>query len=541
MARPTVREVWRLALPPGTRLAAGETGLSQPVQWARRMSAFAPAFAALEAQEMALLEVEALAVLDERLTLTRVVEALAEREAAALAAVGQISAQARAACDARGLPLLALPPEADLRDVERDVVRLIVEQEAQLDRRGRQVYRRLAQLSLEDRGLPAIAQGLLEITGKPAIVQDPARRILAQAWPEECALDPEQAATALADGVEPERWLAGRRLDAQAPPHTVLPLVEGWERAVAAIVTEGDLDGYLSLLGREGAVDELDRLAVERGALVCAVEMAKRRAVEATEDRMRGDFLDLILTAGPAEERALARRSSEMGYDLEAHHAVVIFAPAEGASTSLPPLASEFRARLINTGIHTLLGPHEETLVALCSAEEPAPLRQLDELAQAAQEHLGEAAPEESAVAGVGRPGPGLAGLRRSFIQAREALTLAGDLFCGARVLHFNDLGVYRLLCSLQGSEELVSFLQQTLGPLASYDETHGTELVATLAAFFEHHGNVSQTAQSLFLHRNSLLYRLERIGEITGLDLDDADERFALQLALKIRPLIER
>jgi purine catabolism regulator len=62
---------------------------------------------------------------------------------------------------------------------------------------------------------------------------------------------------------------------------------------------------------------------------------------------------------------------------------------------------------------------------------------------------------------------------------------------------------------------------------------------VPTLEAFFAHHGNVSQAAESLYLHRNSLLYRLERIGEISGLDLDDADDRFSLQLALKLRPLM--
>ena len=88
----------------------------------------------------------------------------------------------------------------------------------------------------------------------------------------------------------------------------------------------------------------------------------------------------------------------------------------------------------------------------------------------------------------------------------------------------------------LQACEEADTFYDQTLAPLIAYDAEHDAELVVTLEVFFAHHGNVSQTAQALHLHRNSLLYRLERIREITGMDLDSADDRFALQLALKLK-----
>jgi purine catabolism regulator len=64
--------------------------------------------------------------------------------------------------------------------------------------------------------------------------------------------------------------------------------------------------------------------------------------------------------------------------------------------------------------------------------------------------------------------------------------------------------------------------------------------LVQTLEAFFECHGNASQTASRLHIHRNTLTYRLEQIASITQLDLDDPDARFSLQFALKLRPVIK-
>lgn len=540
MGLPTVREVWRLALPTATRLLGGEDGLTKPVQWARRMSVHPPAFAALEEGEIVLLSVDALSLLDDRLTLGRVVDSLAEREAAALAVVGEVSEEAQVMADTRGLPLFLLPTDADLRDIEHDTIRLIVEREAQLDRRGRQLYRQLAQFSIENHGLPAIAQALLEITGKPVVIQDDVLSVQAMAWPEECSLSPEELTSSLKDETILRQWLWGRRLDGKAPPCTELNLVPpDWRRYVAAIVIEGKLGGYLSLLGPASSLDDLDRLAVERGALVCAVEVAKQRAVEAAEDRLRSDFLDLMLTAGPAEERVLARRASEMGYELESHHTAVLFGPDEGSPQTLALLASEFRAHLLNTSIQAFLCPYEEGLVALCNTEEAHHLRQLEEVVQTTRDRMVQLSPKVRIAAGIGRPGMGLAGLRHSFAQAREALALARTLFDGDRVLPFGDLGVYRLLCRLQNSEELAHFYEQTLAPLVQYDANHNTELVHTLEAFFAHHGNVSQTAESLYLHRNSLLYRLERICEITCLDLNDADDRFSLQLALRIRPLL--
>ena len=61
-----------------------------------------------------------------------------------------------------------------------------------------------------------------------------------------------------------------------------------------------------------------------------------------------------------------------------------------------------------------------------------------------------------------------------------------------------------------------------------------------TLDAFFVCHGNLSQTATRLHIHRNTLTYRLEQIAQITQVNFDDADDPFSLQLALKLRPVMK-
>ena len=122
----------------------------------------------------------------------------------------------------------------------------------------------------------------------------------------------------------------------------------------------------------------------------------------------------------------------------------------------------------------------------------------------------------------------------RSLREAEQALVLGRQLLDISRVLDFGDLGVYRLLVLLRESPELWEFYRATLASLADYDHQQGAELLKTLEAFFTNLGNLARTAEALHVHRNTLLYRLERIGEISGLNLDDSEDRLALWIALK-------
>ena len=98
---------------------------------------------------------------------------------------------------------------------------------------------------------------------------------------------------------------------------------------------------------------------------------------------------------------------------------------------------------------------------------------------------------------------------------------------------------MYRLLYAFRASGDLAAFCDETLAALVDYDEKNGTELVLTLEVYFRCDASLRAAADALYLHRNSLAYRLRRISEITGLDLDNLEDRFRLQLALKGHRLV--
>jgi len=113
-------------------------------------------------------------------------------------------------------------------------------------------------------------------------------------------------------------------------------------------------------------------------------------------------------------------------------------------------------------------------------------------------------------------------------------MRLAGRLHTD-KPITFDSLGIYQLLLQLEDVPASRRFSDQIVGPLVAYDKNHRSSLVETIIAYFRHHGIISQTADALYIHRNTLSYRLDRIQELTGQDLENPDERLALQLALKL------
>jgi DNA-binding PucR family transcriptional regulator len=124
--------------------------------------------------------------------------------------------------------------------------------------------------------------------------------------------------------------------------------------------------------------------------------------------------------------------------------------------------------------------------------------------------------------------------LQRAGNEALLAVNVAegGD----ERLLAFEQTGAYRLLLSAMSEDpaELQRFYAETVEPLVAYDDQYETELVRTVEAFLDNDGNVAGTAQKLFTHRHTIRYRLERVRELSGLDVGSTDGREKLSLGLK-------
>ena len=136
---------------------------------------------------------------------------------------------------------------------------------------------------------------------------------------------------------------------------------------------------------------------------------------------------------------------------------------------------------------------------------------------------------------GVGRQYEGLKDMNKSFQDSIKAIR-TGKLIMEKNIIIYDELGIYKILSQESLKDELKDFYETILSKLVEYDRKKSTDLIKTLEAYFEYNGNLTRMSENLYTHYNTILYR---INEITGMSLENAEDRLNLEIALKIRKLI--
>jgi sugar diacid utilization regulator len=144
---------------------------------------------------------------------------------------------------------------------------------------------------------------------------------------------------------------------------------------------------------------------------------------------------------------------------------------------------------------------------------------------------------------GIGNACQHIGDYRRGFAEASEALqmgqALQQDKWNESRfqpvVTHFNDLGVYRYLYKIAHMDDLRDVYQDQIARIDSYDRRKNTDLLDTLETYLECAGNLTRTSDRLFVHRNTLIQRLERLQSLCDIDLQDRGNWLTLQIAIKV------
>jgi purine catabolism regulator len=525
----TVEDVWRGALPKQTELVAGAAGSRREVVWCTALRARPPAFTPLRGGELLLINPQVLSAVDARLTLARLLESLAGQAVAGAAVLGRVSPEARRVADAHGLPLFSLPATTPLDQVEQQVLRYIVDRRAELHERAQDLHRQLSELALAGRGLPALLARLHELTGVPVVLE----RDSVVDYVGSGRLSDGTSAAIAAERPALEEWLREVPLSAFDPPVAVRPLVDGQARLVAPILVQGSIAGFLSLLGSDGELGEMHRLAVGRAAHACAIELVRARAARDARDEVEEELLDVLTAGRPGSHQAARERAKRKGFDVDAPYLVVAAEPSEPGRA--PKVRAAWERLLAGMRSSALVRERGDATLALVSL---GGRRALEPKALVEQLHRAARAASGPVALGYGAVRTGTAEIASGAREAEQALTMGRRLFGPDSATAFKNLGLYRLLYALQPLPELRAFRDDALARLGAKDR-RGV-LLQTLGAYLATNGSPTDAADRLHLHRNTVLYRLGRIEDLLGVDLRNAEVRLALHLALKIGDVLE-
>ncbi|HSF27340.1 MAG TPA: PucR family transcriptional regulator ligand-binding domain-containing protein [Actinomycetes bacterium] len=422
----------------------------------------------------------------------RFVERVAERGAAGLGfAVGlthpKVPEAVVAAARRLDLPLLEVPYAIPFIAIDRWVADRVLAGHYGRFRALLQMYDELSRALLSGQGLSTVVDVLRGFVGGDVGVVDHIGSVLASA-PATTGWPVEQIATVRAD---PTAVVAGTPL--------------------AALPVEVDKTVVAHLCLRH-PVDSLDVLPY--AVSLVGLELARRQAVLTGRRELLGQVVEDLVkgVVAPAEAE---RRLAAAGLDPAASHRVVLgeVDGDEAARDRLRSLPWAVQPPVVTAQVGA-------QLAVLAGADQPA-----HELAHLLHGQLRALAP--SARVGIGGAYPGVAGLRWSFFEAREAL---------ARGPGINDREPLSLSGLILGSQDLPmrELGEDVLRPLLDFDATHAGELVATLRAYLEVDGSVSAVAERLFVHRNTVRYRLAQVERLTGRSLTSTQDRVQLWLALQ-------
>jgi DNA-binding PucR family transcriptional regulator len=298
------------------------------------------------------------------------------------------------------------------------------------------------------------------------------------------------------------------------------------DRTIAPVIGRDGLLGCLSLIGPVGTWASDDALLASRGAAACAIVLAREFASIAARREIELNVLDEVLDGALRNEATLLQQARRLGQDLESPQRLVVI---DLGAVDPEPIRSQIAAAVAKVDQHLLWRIRVGSLEVVLPAEVDP-----EGAVAAIVKHLG----LTTVAAGAGAAHTGLSGLQRSRNEAQQALTIQRRLSISPMVARYADLGIFRLLFAAESLAEFDQFHDETLGVLDQYDVEHRSDLVDTLRAFFSANGSPKDAAQRLGVHRNTVLYRLERIGNLTGYDLSDADTRLRLQLALSINTI---
>ena len=537
----TVEDVRKLALPLGTRVITGDGLLNRPVSWTTLIyldDNFTNK--PLQAEEMVIVAPQA----SPKATPHSDVEVIrwaADQKASALVLFDTPSPTALAEAKAYSMPIMTLPPNSRPRMVEKTVVSLLVDQKGQLERRGTQIYRQLTQISSRNEGLSELINAMARLTGKAVVIQDKRMGVM------EYTVQPQFVA--MWEDIEgflrkndnlPVDFQDRHRVGEVDNPALMQSLsLPGIARLVAPIITRGIGRGYLSIIGHDSDIDDIDLLVAEHGAAACALEMAKLKAVSETEKRLRGTFLDRLLIGDVSQQEAV-RQGERFEHDMNAVHMAIVMSWHGDAPPSNRRLETMINSILDAQKTSALVWQREreKEVVVFHATSTEDPIDFTIKLANAFSKEINRQYPGSRLALGLGQPAKDVSVWRNSYRDAVQARDLAIRLQTDTP-LYIGDLGVYQLILSLNDREKLLQFTNHTLGSLTEYDMRQNADLIKTLEAFFTCHGNLSQTAEMLIVHRNTLLYRMNRINEIAEIDLNRPETRLALHLALTIRRLL--
>lgn len=306
-------------------------------------------------------------------------------------------------------------------------------------------------------------------------------------------------------------------------------------KTIRNICVDNMVLAHVALTRLLGAADVFESMCLDQVVGLLSLELTARDAGLVHSKRAREEFLTELLTGALNMEGILVQRANQLEFPRGASRVVMIIEPLDGAGgdSVQTDMVQWINQAERNRFVAASLGEHVAVLYAFSDAptvqQHSAAVQVAHELRQKLEEQF--QAPVRVAI---GEARQQLRELRNSYDEARRTLDVSKKVRPDQRVVHWTDFYVEDMMLAIGAHPTLRRLYATLIAPIYQYDVENGTDLLHTLDVYLKYGGNTKQVAAELFIHRNSVHYRLERIQDLLGGDLNNPEMLFRLNLSLR-------
>lgn len=287
----------------------------------------------------------------------------------------------------------------------------------------------------------------------------------------------------------------------------------------------------IHLIEKNQSIENYHVHLIEQCSYMVGMELISESVRKKVEMRYIDQFLQNWILGKIENENSLKMQSDVYGIEvpMEKYEVVLLKSNKENSPEQNKAVITRLRKNLKEYRNVFVTGINNQILIVLPIADEAEYTVRIMELSD---NILGGDAKTQLCV---GKEGNAFYNLYESYKDAVNIAKVSERYKLKERILKYQDTGVYSLLYLIPIGRELDEYLNIYVRPLIKYDEKHQTDMYNTLKIYLGTKGNAKATAELLFMHYNTIGYRLERISHILKMDISRHEVQFCLNMAIKI------
>lgn len=405
----------------------------------------------------------------------------------------------------------------------------------------KECHERFTALSLELKGIPQVAKTLEELVANPVIIFDSEFK----------PIFTENGLNADFQVIRDKDF----KIDAKKTWVHNVNVIENenlYMAVLAPIHVLNNIKAYLCVVEKNTTLGELDYIAVESAATTLSLEMLKDVAITEVQLKYEGDLMQDLIKGKFDSVENIHDRSKLFGWNLKRRFIVVILTISDykiylkkgkNHSDTQHSLRNKVkkimdRVSYYYTTDYISVNKGDMTVI-LWPVDDKQKLRDaytnIKKYGNEVKKIIGEELSGISVSLGIGGIAEEPMEIKRSYLEAKDAVNFGKRIFGTNSITAFDELGIYKLLCSYGDREELKKFIHPALLKLQEYDKDRNNDLINTLEMYMGCNLNAVKTAEELFVHYKTVIYRLNRIKEIISLDIENRGNMLEIEIGLKI------